>query len=442
MDDLHSRSAPSAHAARLRIPPEILAETFMHCLPPPASAPSLVKAPLLLCGICFRWRDIAIATPALWSSLAIDLDALRTDNINRMVDFYRLYLSRARGAPLSLYTGQSRRIQAPAGPAELLLRTITGMSGQWRIVEFGLRRDTASFIFPRTGAHPLLEELWITDVPFELPISFCDAPKLRTVSTSLRYPEVQLPWHQLTKLHCWEVPVPSCLEILRDASSLLEADLQLNGGPHVIPTSVLQHTRLQCLELVADEEAADIKHVLRWLKIPGLKYLALDFTISEIPFTDVSPFLTFLSSCQLHTFKLSFMPVTSGTLVECLKATPSLVHLKIEPVHRVVHIDTIFAHFTGSTDFLPELESFHTLLPHEYDMSRLTVVAVNRMLCWRWAAVGTTRLRSFRLGYYGEAPEIDEIAVHSDCQRLRAEGMKLYFGSTHLPCGIDEMPSL
>ncbi|KAJ7868299.1 hypothetical protein B0H13DRAFT_1511581, partial [Mycena leptocephala] len=52
------------------LPPEILALIFIQCLPDHVF-PSLSTAPLLLCGICHRWREVVLSTPNLWSSISL-----------------------------------------------------------------------------------------------------------------------------------------------------------------------------------------------------------------------------------------------------------------------------------------------------------------------------------------------------------------------------------
>ncbi|KAJ7639301.1 hypothetical protein FB45DRAFT_905250 [Roridomyces roridus] len=50
----------------LSLPPEIVAEIFIHCLSPTPEWPGCIhseEAPLLLSRICSHWRGIALATP-------------------------------------------------------------------------------------------------------------------------------------------------------------------------------------------------------------------------------------------------------------------------------------------------------------------------------------------------------------------------------------------
>ncbi|KAJ7685641.1 hypothetical protein DFH06DRAFT_48289 [Mycena polygramma] len=423
-----------------KVPTEILAEIFIHCLPDgrrPFTTPDLADAPLILCGICRRWREVAISTPRLWSALHIDFDLMHKRGAYE-TDFYQMWLSRAGATPLSLYL--QNEDDSLSGVVDSPLKTIVGMSRQWREIEVDMGSTVASFIPPVETGYPLLEKLNIF-VLDDFPISFCEAPKLRDVSICQYSPQVQLPWHQLTKLDYNEVPISLCLEILRDSPSLLDCTFRVEGDPSALPVSMLEHSRLQRLELggtINDPDPGPTGNylpILNCMKIPGLQSLTLKFPerSRRIPLMDISPYLAFMfrSSCQLHALDLVSLPTTSDGLIECLKATPSLVHLELtlRSTHPPVDADAIFAPFSEPGDCLPKLESFRVYFPYEYDMLRMpTVSVVVQMLCSRWAAVGKTRLQSFRLGHHRAALEFDmAITSHSECHRLQAEGMDLYW---------------
>ncbi|KAJ7758420.1 hypothetical protein B0H14DRAFT_404332 [Mycena olivaceomarginata] len=55
----------------LNLPPEIICEIFIHCLPPPRTLPDPRDAPLLLGHVCRRWRSIAYSFTQLWSSVTV-----------------------------------------------------------------------------------------------------------------------------------------------------------------------------------------------------------------------------------------------------------------------------------------------------------------------------------------------------------------------------------
>ncbi|KAJ7685699.1 hypothetical protein DFH06DRAFT_1463673 [Mycena polygramma] len=361
----------------LGLPPEILAEIFLYCLPEAhesmspsgAPSPSLTTAPLLLCVICRRWRDVAVTTPALWRSLYIDFDSMSTKGVCRrgMVEMHQTWLSRAGTTLLLLSLHEERGV--PPGPVQPLLITIAGLTGQTRAIELDIGQDLANLIFPTAGSYALLEELDILCFVSELSLSFCDAPKLRKALLYGTNSHIgQLPLHQLTTLWCDCVSISSCVQLLRDASNLLHGTFQVEDDPSTLPICIVEHSRLQHLELGAADPDEDRLFynpmpLLKCFKIPSLNNLTLDFPWSRsiaIPPADMSPFLSFVSrsSCQLHTLCLSDMPTTSDDLIECLKATPSLVHLKLTPVPTSADMDAVFAQCTGRVDFLPKLESF------------------------------------------------------------------------------------
>ncbi|KAJ6490735.1 hypothetical protein C8R47DRAFT_1123400 [Mycena vitilis] len=417
------------------LPPEILAEIFMHCLPGDEFVtPDLNTAPLLLCGVCRRWRDIALATPPLWSSLLIDFDTMWKTDAHDAV-FYQMWLSRARGSPLSINLRDKQGI--PVGSLGPLLETIIELSQQWQMIEFEIGADLASYIFPLDGRFPLLRKLEMY-IPNHSVSFCCEAPKLRQLWIYPHNPQIQLPWHQLTKLRCFGLSVTSCPEILRKSSSLLDAKFAVACDSSVLPTSILEHDNLLHLNLSAVGEEVDYPFlilILGCLKIPGLKSLVLEYPYhTRLPTGSISPFLPFVSRsrCELHTLTLSYMRTTPDDLIQCLKGTPSLVCLNLT---LFVAVGGVFAQLTGHVDFLPKLESFHTFFPYTYEASHLDAYAVVQMLCWRWAAVGgITRLLSFRLGYHRDLKvkfsDSEVLTSHPQCRALQEEGMDLYSGET------------
>lgn len=53
-----------------RLPPDVVQEIFLACLPTKRNAVMSAKeTPLLLTTICRAWRALALGTPALWASL-------------------------------------------------------------------------------------------------------------------------------------------------------------------------------------------------------------------------------------------------------------------------------------------------------------------------------------------------------------------------------------
>ncbi|KAJ6490726.1 hypothetical protein C8R47DRAFT_1071098 [Mycena vitilis] len=198
----------------LALPPEIMAQIFLQCLPAAKFiAPNITAAPLILCGVCRLWREVALSTPRLWNSLFLSFDLMLRKGA--YVDLYQMWLLRARGSPLSLRLQGSSEKQVPQGPLKSLLNSIIGLSQQWHKIKF-------NFIYWRGAKLPLLESLSISIFfPVDVPIIFVDAPKLRNVVLLKSNRQIQAPWHQLATLTSSET-ITSCLQVLHESPDLVD----------------------------------------------------------------------------------------------------------------------------------------------------------------------------------------------------------------------------
>ncbi|KAJ7143068.1 hypothetical protein C8R43DRAFT_1015575 [Mycena crocata] len=431
----------------LALPPEILSEIFVHCLSDAEFiTPDPTIAPLVLCGICSQWRMIALTTPALWNSLLLD-----TPSANRegYTDLCQSWLSRARKTSLSLClrTSDEATVLPSVSPSlHSLLLAIVALAPQWRNIQLDLEGDLAELMLPPEGHYPLLEKFKIAGFrgAVGLPASFRNAPKLHEFFALGIYQNrwhMQIPWQHITTFGTHQISLTACLEILRDASNLVDGSFELldehSSALERITIPPLVHLHSLSLSGISIRNGnALFMTILSFLKTPALQSLTLKFPSSF--WTDtltITPFLSFVSksSFQLQTLVISLMPTTTETLIECLKAIPSLVHLKLEPAH-IVDMNTILAQFTGHSDFLPKLESLHLLFTgHSSSVHAITVSGLIEMLCWRWASVGITRLKSFQLAHAHRESVFDEAAkFHSDFRRLKEEGMDLYVGKERL----------
>ncbi|KAJ6490700.1 hypothetical protein C8R47DRAFT_977163 [Mycena vitilis] len=153
----HLQAAPYIRQGP-KVPTEILAEIFIHCLPNeirPFITPDLADAPLILCEICRRWREVAISTPRLWSALHVDFDLMHKRGAYE-TDFYQTWLSRAGATPLSLHL--QNEDDTLLGVVNSPLKTIVGMARQWREIEVDMGGTVASFI-PPAGTGPFTGDL-------------------------------------------------------------------------------------------------------------------------------------------------------------------------------------------------------------------------------------------------------------------------------------------
>ncbi|KAJ6490727.1 hypothetical protein C8R47DRAFT_457668 [Mycena vitilis] len=455
------------------LPFEILAKIFVECLPEvDFAAPNSTIAPLLLCGVCHRWREVALATPMLWSSLAFAAVHLATED-ESTVDLYRRWLLRAKNSHLSLsfrekeYTWttlRSRRLLRSPGTGCKLLEDVALLSLQWQRLEIDIKIAELFFSSKRVLEVdlPSLERVIILAGPhakLDLPMSFSAAgPRLHEIFVPayrvLR--ATQIPWAQLTTFHTGRISPRCCFEVLSNASNLVNGAFDIELDPRlprlpVMPLPTLSSIHLQSLELTGmkvDPAEQNSMSMLDSLTTPVLKYLTLQWTptyprrgnLNAWDDSHVSPLLSFISrsSNQLHSVALSRAPMTANTLFVCLNAMPSLVHLKLEPLPSI-KMNAVFVRLTGKRylGYLPNLESIHCFFSAHTGVHTPDGFALVRMLRYRSSAVEATRLRSFQMAHSQFRLQFRNENVFPEFRRLEQQGMDLYLGEERP--GVDSL---
>ncbi|KAJ7864853.1 hypothetical protein B0H14DRAFT_3443371 [Mycena olivaceomarginata] len=401
--------APRRHI--LALPPELLADIFFFCLPFDEDLivrPDPDDAPLVLCAVCRQWRALALTTPKLWSSVYFVWDFWEP-NAALYVDLCRNWISRARSTPLSLML--STNASDPA--VDSLLEIIGEVSQQWQNIQLGGALPF-SFPFPGNGKYPLLEKL--RNLPFRAsPIRSADAIVPRCAAIARRF------HHDIYDKDTASFPPVN------------QAHLRISWyDASALPNTVFSLPQLRSLNLGGTWMEMLPISLLKCLKTPALRTLALGFedARNRAP-ADVSSFLSFVSQSafKLHTLTLSCLPVTPGALLECLKATPSVIHLKLQIWPGIVDMNPVFAAFTGHRDFLPNLESFglafSTWQP-TVDAPIVDASVVVDMLIWRCLTSTVTRLQSFVYDSYDLEETVQSyIKAHSVYPELEALGVNL-----------------
>jgi hypothetical protein len=97
-----------------QFPREILAEIFWNCLPEtdvkgPHMQMSKRVAPLLVSSICSSWRELALATPKLWTTLGMILGNPDTDPLATATQVVNTWLEHSGTLPLKLLSGKQLR---------------------------------------------------------------------------------------------------------------------------------------------------------------------------------------------------------------------------------------------------------------------------------------------------------------------------------------------
>ncbi|KAJ7159929.1 hypothetical protein C8R43DRAFT_993920 [Mycena crocata] len=261
------------------LPTEMVSEIFSHFLPVYPICPPLVGkgSPTTLTHVCHKWREIALATPALWR--AISLCGMYEGH----VPFVEAWLSRSRCLPLSI---QSDERGIMDGLYDKVLAAILPHRARWEHVSFDI--DEAQFHII-DGPMPILRDLQFKANTFAIgPFVVRDAPLLRRATLwDFPYAHNLLPWSQLTSLTLVCKNPRDCTPVLEQTPNLVHLTLVTLVYEGEEPRRERDIT-LACLESLVllqhsniDEEPATqyvdtlIVPALRRLQVPD-NFLALD----------------------------------------------------------------------------------------------------------------------------------------------------------------------
>ncbi|KAH7887151.1 hypothetical protein F5I97DRAFT_2021313, partial [Phlebopus sp. FC_14] len=309
-----------------RLPPEILGEIFLYCLPEyPYITQCHRYTPLVLTWVCQRWRSIAMATPQLWSSLAMTLH--KTTKAD-----YRLqcetWLARAKDIPLILSirsSGSIDRTLCPLGWLRSLVARCRDLHWGGALLE-GLFTDSSAF--------DLLQRLDL-NVSFAFTFRGIDIPsnanKLRSVRLSVPYDVasldgIALPWAQLTKIEINGpgLPVAGILRLLEICPRLHNARFFMPNKPrNSAVTPAINHS-LKLLDIRL-RKAGQAKLLFDASVFPSLEKLDIWFSYCEVeewPHAEFTSFVT-RSGCSLRMMTVFNNQSAGGHQLEYQALLPS-----------------------------------------------------------------------------------------------------------------------
>ncbi|KAJ7063860.1 hypothetical protein C8F01DRAFT_1274717, partial [Mycena amicta] len=254
-DSLHGHHPSSMDSHPIHtLPAELLGQIFVHCLPRPPDPNAFTSvrglspqyAPLLLTRVCGLWRDIAHHTPALWSTITLELFS-PTPRLDPMLAFW---LSHGGQHPLDLYFHYRQRLTTKAIPSLLGAST-----SRWRDVDLFLHPTALAALSPSARAEygteqesvvpdlPHLRRLSLGCLPLPAgarhpePITLFSNASLLTDVALIKIPplpaRVALPWIQLTSFSVQCADVCASLGVLRLAPALQRLRIQVecpSGG--------------------------------------------------------------------------------------------------------------------------------------------------------------------------------------------------------------------
>ncbi|KAG1747869.1 uncharacterized protein EDB91DRAFT_48474 [Suillus paluster] len=313
--NLHKRLG----SALWRLPTEILSIIFHYCLPPSPS-PSPLEAPMLLTGICRRWREVAVGTPGLWCWLTVE-SQYDSEDWRREAFWCDSWIKRSRGLPLSLTlrccSDQLRHFLQP------YINQISSLS---------IRRSHTYQPAHLLTDLPALRELtinisngdtWPALAQSISPLSTLHSLKIMGLWFDHEHLSSLGPvWTYLTNLEIAIIQSDGFLRLLQLCPNL--ASLMIRAGfSSVKALEPFTHPKLQSLRINCDHaDTDDLSHLFDALSLPNLHVLEA----SKVEMWPHEAFKAFLSrsNCPLESLIFSAEVITDAQRAEYTAFIPSL----------------------------------------------------------------------------------------------------------------------
>ncbi|KAJ6567277.1 hypothetical protein DFH09DRAFT_456197 [Mycena vulgaris] len=291
------------------------------------------EGPVLLLQVCRAWKELALQTPQLWTSFALDFRPFPGPKKSEfLISALKGWIDRSRNLPLSF----KLRYPGPVSDATCtnLIQCILPSSARWRDV---------SLTVPSTSLLPLWEVK---------PNSF---PSLRTLSmeTAGRCPFVLknlgINWAQITELNLALITFPTldeCLYILQEGPNLKRCSMDAicvftSNDTKRFPLPKLEHLQLTAYGgdnggFLPGRPETQFIAFLAALSLPGLESLKIGWGVTRGPdqsyyWSDshTTGFVDFLQGLggHLKTLRLECLPFNAQQVLRCLEVVPCLRHL-------------------------------------------------------------------------------------------------------------------
>ncbi|KAF7366378.1 Origin recognition complex subunit 1 [Mycena sanguinolenta] len=374
------------------LPVELLAEIFRLTLDDPKTH---IAEAYRISQICSDWRNVACGNPQLWTGpICVDLGS---EKIFGREDLYADGLEAwlARSAPLSVPVSLQLELDRTNSDPRIL-EIVLRVAPRFR----SLRCRGVPLSFISRLAECKLDSLEELDLGFvesdsnaaEFP-ALTMVPRLRKSSIIIEAsrPHALIPWAQLTDLtlHCDSIDV--ILDILVQCANLTSTALYTSEW-YVYPATA-QFTRpplpLNHLHTLTVGFGRS-KHMARFLgtvSAPALEALNLNFFGTGMH--SVAPLTAFLMQsptiARLEIYG-DYAP-TSHELIEVLRHTVHLTHLKLTQFHKHSFDDALLNALSCKDGVAPLVPKLHSLAMYRImQKGGFTMEALEHMLVSRWRA--------------------------------------------------------
>ncbi|KAK7017455.1 hypothetical protein VNI00_018653 [Paramarasmius palmivorus] len=415
-------------------------------------------------SVCRKWRNVSLATPALWSSIHVEIEA-RTYHENSLVQAEK-HLERAKSHPLSItiaFIGVEyddafgfilKLRELPYGPdrSDPFYEDISIALGFIDMIRDNGHRIRELSLHAEGNTDPYADEFLFYLQPHltnlthfsmsllndDYPYDFIEVLSKQTLLRSLhidvfhmgeRPREERFPYSQITHIILGDDKLCNLAETLAKCAALESAEITLwNEFDEMrIPSGVssLSLNHLRSLEILFEtlgyfERLVDFLDVL---VLPSLTSLSFRMSYPDTwsqddddsfreTFSIFTPgFISFVGRCpNIDTFHLEYFPLEDRDLISILHKIPNLVALDVAnavtkaPLEAKRVVTNRFLRELGGGELVPKLKDLRVELP-EY---RIDSGVFEEMLSLRRDASRKQRLRSAYLEFkHSTLPDFD-----------------------------------
>lgn len=368
-----------------RLPPELVCEIFQQFVKSNAVTHlplrlTLCLSPLTLAQVSRSWRSVALAMPAIWSSIHITIpEEVELTHANRISHMIRLWMERSgdsfltlrftifhsAGAPRISQSDQQRRRQLGAALHPIftpllqhsqrwrkLLLDVTPMGMMCLLAEHQLASvltAPALDVFQLKGGIRAGDVRWLGGHPFRLGpwFNLSSAHTLRHLSLSdiglFVAHEHSFQWAQLEELSLvginFTISGPDCMFALKRCKKLKRLHLTCSENTRVVGGSINSSIVLDALETfhVTSYCLPDISDIYRLLVCPNLEeftFRYLPHHAEEIHHHHLLGFPVFISGFLAHSpllLKLHLWnaPILEDGIISIAELVSSVTHLTV-----------------------------------------------------------------------------------------------------------------
>ncbi|KAJ7199804.1 hypothetical protein GGX14DRAFT_661195 [Mycena pura] len=344
------------------VPNEIVAEIFIHFLPPYPLRPPFrgPLSPNVLTRICRKWREIALACPTLWRAISIPFAYNDSAQVLEMLQSDQ-WLSKSGCSPLSI------EINGIFSPSPELLAITHRARWEYLKIRHACYPPSLGTL---QGPMPLLRHLELFGHWGGSLITGDEAPLLRTVviRDESDLTNMVMPWVQLTSLTVELVFIYECAPILQQASNLISCVLGIIGESPA--NDELPDIRLPFLEtlLVSNPHRESITGFVDALVLPRLRTLQMsEQFLGKKPIEALASFIS-RSGCTLQFLRITNEDPQVSDLRRYRSAFPSIKKIVLKKEKPLKDDDCTwpgpFVNTPDSLNFLFRIQSVAYVLDH------------------------------------------------------------------------------